>query len=105
MANKWHKSHKGPAHSVLGHGYNGNVDGLEFVVYKQKQCYPEYLVYFERMPVDELAALRRFSSNSTAEEPEDSGQAAKAFISVGGFCSLHFPNSIHSDVLQRPHSQ
>ena len=77
MASKWHKSHKGPAHSVLGHGYNGNVDGLEFVVYKQKQCYPEYLVYFERVPVEELAPMRRSSLNSTALEPEaeESGQA------------------------------
>ena len=65
MASQWHKSHKGPAHSVLGHGVSGPVDGLEFVVYKQKQCYPEYLVFFERMP-DEVPSLSRVGSCRTS---------------------------------------
>jgi len=74
VANQWHKSHKGPAHSVLGHGISGPVDGLEFVVYKQKQCYPEYLVFFERMPDEEVSSLDR--SRVTSD------RSASSFISL-----------------------
>jgi len=38
-------------HSVIGHGI-GAKDGLEFVVYQGIQCYPEFLLYYERVTDD-----------------------------------------------------
>merc|ERR1719326_2309198 len=89
VAAKMGKKNKGEAqrtylHSVIGKGINAK-DGLEFVVYKGIQCYPEFLIYYERVSEKNPSrknsssrCIRDYLSDPATIDDDDSGDDGEA---------------------------